>query len=176
MTRSPENRQSDDDVRGNAVADIALLGVASGIFERQYCNRWAVCTGRTWAAKQAVRPLDFADEPVAAPGHSPYPLTTSWHVRESSSQSRNLHGEVAFLDGQARPGRVHQRGLADEHARLTNQGPQQDAGTLTERNGSMWANQRVGHSIQSERAKRVKSGHGHLSCRRRADLELFRIF
>src|SRR5882757_241561 len=99
------------------------------------------------------------DESIAATRQRFDPALAARLLTERFAQSRDLHRQVALLDHEPGPGRLHQHVLGDGRARLLDQDAQQRDGPLTDGRRLIAAKQDFALVVQSERSKRIDRRH-----------------
>ncbi|MNO51667.1 hypothetical protein D3C76_420660 [compost metagenome] len=145
-------RQVGDQVFGQAVREGFLLGIVAEIHEGQHGYRW-LAGQRQGFRLCAAEPLDGPREAVADARNRGDPLTAIGGRTKQLAQQRDLDGEIAFLDDRARPGRVHQLGLAQDFAGPFDECRKQLQRAVTNGNGDTVPKQRSRARIEQERTK-----------------------
>ena len=108
--------QVGDQVFGQPIREGFLLGIVADIDEGQHGYRWLVGQRQRFSLRATER-FDGPREAVADARNRGDPFTAVGGRTKQLPQLRDLDGEVAFLDGRARPRRVHQFGFAQDFAR-----------------------------------------------------------
>lgn len=156
MTNSPEILdRSVNQVFGQAIREGFLLGIVADIDKGQHRYRWLAGQRQRFSLRaelfdgprEAVADARNRRDPFAAP------ITAICSRAKQLAQQRDLHGEVAFLDGRARPRRIHQLGLAKDFAGSSNERRKQLYPAIANGNGNIVAKQRSRTGIKHERTK-----------------------
>ncbi|MCY1239617.1 hypothetical protein D9M72_524220 [compost metagenome] len=141
-----------DQVFGQAVDEGFLLGIVAEIDEGQHGDR-RFAGQRQRFSLRAAELLDDAGEAVADARNRGDPFTAIGGRTEQLPELGDLDGEVAFLDGRVRPGRVHQLRLAQDLAGPADERRKQLQPAVTDGNGIGVPKQRSRTRIKHERTK-----------------------
>ena len=144
--------QVGDQVFGQPVREGFLLGIVAEIDEGQHGYRWFVGQRQRFSLR-AAELFDGPREAVADARNRGDPFTAVGGRTKQLPQLRDLDGEVAFLDGHARPRRVHQLGLAQDFAGPSDERRKQLQPAVANGNGDIVPKQRSRTRIKHERTK-----------------------
>ncbi|MEY9163431.1 hypothetical protein ABIE78_001550 [Sinorhizobium fredii] len=144
--------QVGDQVFGQPIREGFLLGVVADIHEGQHGYRWFAGQRQRFSPR-ATKLFDDPREAVADARNRRDPFTAVGGRTKQLPELRDLDGEVAFLDGRARPSRVHQLGLAQDFAGPSDERRKQLQPTMANGNGIIVPEERSRTRIKHERTK-----------------------
>ena len=159
--QGPEPRQFGDDVLRDPVGKVILRGIAAQIRKRKHRDRrlvrpqWRRCPHTRFGSDRAQRP----DVAVTAARQRLYPGGSPFDVGKHPAQSGDLDGQIAFLDGKPRPGRIHQCVLGYRRSRPLQKQPKQRDRAASERDRFGPAKEYLGVGGEAERTDFVDRRH-----------------